>query len=83
MRAIEKAGKPGDARRSQFGRVGPARASNALLAFSAAKLRTDPVHALLAKVIGRRNPARRDIRGRRRRDLVADSNLNLIKGKPV
>ena len=59
-----------------------ARASNALLAFSAAKLRTDPAHALLAKVMVGETPLGETFVDGGNRILVADSNLNLIKGKP-
>jgi DNA-binding beta-propeller fold protein YncE/tRNA A-37 threonylcarbamoyl transferase component Bud32 len=57
-----------------------ARDSNALLAFSAAKLLSDPQHALIARVGVGQGPIGITIIGPRNRIIVADSNLHTQKG---
>jgi DNA-binding beta-propeller fold protein YncE len=57
-----------------------ARASNALLAFSAARLRSDPAAALIAKVqVGQAPIGMAAVRGGSR-ILVANSDINAAKG---
>jgi DNA-binding beta-propeller fold protein YncE/tRNA A-37 threonylcarbamoyl transferase component Bud32 len=57
-----------------------ARDSNALLAFSAAKLLSDPQHALIARVAVGQGPIGIAVVGPDRRIIVADSNLHTQKG---
>jgi len=57
-----------------------ARQSDALLAFSAAKLRTDPAHALIASVKVGETPLGETLIDHGTLILVADSNLNHRKG---
>jgi DNA-binding beta-propeller fold protein YncE len=59
-----------------------ARQSDALLAFSAAKLRTDPAHALIARVKVGETPLGETLIDHGRLILVADSNLNHLAGVP-
>ena len=59
-----------------------ARMSDALLAFSAAKLRTDPKHALIAKVMVGEVPLGEAFVDHGTRIVVADSNLNGLAGVP-
>jgi serine/threonine protein kinase/DNA-binding beta-propeller fold protein YncE len=57
-----------------------ARQSNSVLAFSAAKLRSDPTGSLLAKVAVGVNPVGMALVDGGSRLVVADSNINLVKG---
>jgi serine/threonine protein kinase len=57
-----------------------ARQSNSVLAFSAAKLRSDPAGSLLAKVAVGVNPVGMALVDGGSRLVVADSNINLVKG---
>jgi Protein kinase domain len=57
-----------------------ARQSDALLAFSAAKLRTDPAHALVARVEVGEKPLGETLIDHGTKILVADSNLNHLPG---
>jgi DNA-binding beta-propeller fold protein YncE len=57
-----------------------ARESNELLAFSASKLRTDPQHALLARVRVGEAPVGLALADHDRRLIVADSNRFLAPG---
>jgi DNA-binding beta-propeller fold protein YncE len=57
-----------------------ARQSDALLAFSAAELRTDPAHALIARVKVGEMPLGETLIDHGARILVADSNLNHLAG---
>jgi serine/threonine protein kinase len=59
-----------------------ARASDELLAFSAAKLRTDPKHALIAKVMVGEVPLGEAFINGGAEIVVADSNLNGLAGVP-
>ena len=58
-----------------------ARQSDALLAFSAPELRTDPEHALIAKVMVGETPLGETLVDHGARILVADSNLNHLAGE--
>jgi Protein kinase domain len=57
-----------------------ARQSDSLLAFSAAKLRSDPGSALLAKVAVGANPVGMALFDSGTRLMVADSNIDMVKG---
>jgi serine/threonine protein kinase len=57
-----------------------ARQSNSLLAFSAARLRSDPSHSLMAKAAVGVNPVGEALVDGGSRIVVADSNINLVKG---
>jgi DNA-binding beta-propeller fold protein YncE len=57
-----------------------ARQSNSVLAFSAAKLRSGPAGSLLAKVAVGVNPVGMALVDGGSRLVVADSNINLVKG---
>ncbi len=57
-----------------------ARQSNSVLAFSAAKLQSDPRHSLLADVAVGANPVGMALFNGGTRLVVADSNINLVKG---
>jgi DNA-binding beta-propeller fold protein YncE len=59
-----------------------ARQSDALLGFSAARLRTDPSHALVARVMIGETPLGETLVDHGTRILVADSNLNQLAGVP-
>jgi serine/threonine protein kinase/DNA-binding beta-propeller fold protein YncE len=59
-----------------------ARESDALLGFSAAKLRTDPGHALIAKVMVGEFPLGEAFIDHGSRIVIADSNANGVKGVP-
>jgi DNA-binding beta-propeller fold protein YncE len=57
-----------------------ARLSNALLGFSAAKLRSDPQHALIARVLVGEAPIGLTFINHEKRIVVADSNVFAVKG---
>ncbi len=59
-----------------------ARGSDALLGFSAAKLRTDPRHALIAKVLVGEVPLGEALVDHGTRIVIADSNLHNLAGVP-
>jgi 6-phosphogluconolactonase (cycloisomerase 2 family) len=59
-----------------------ARGSDALLGFSAVKLRTDPRHALIARVMVGEVPLGEAFVNHGTRIVVADSNLNALPGVP-
>jgi serine/threonine protein kinase/DNA-binding beta-propeller fold protein YncE len=59
-----------------------ARQSDALLAFSTARLLTDPKHALLAKVMVGEVPLGEALADNGNRIIVADSNLHHLAGVP-
>jgi DNA-binding beta-propeller fold protein YncE len=60
-----------------------ARGSDALLGFKAAKLRTDPEHALIAKVMVGEVPLGEAIVDHGARIVIADSNVNGLAGVPA
>jgi DNA-binding beta-propeller fold protein YncE len=59
-----------------------ARQSDALLAFSAARLRTDPKHALVARVMVGETPLGETLVAGGSRIIVADANLHRLAGVP-
>jgi DNA-binding beta-propeller fold protein YncE len=59
-----------------------ARESDALLGFSATKLRTAPGHALIAKVMVGEFPLGEALIDHGTRIIIADSNANGVKGAP-
>jgi len=59
-----------------------ARGSDALLGFNATKLRTDPSHALIAKVMVGEVPLGEALVDNGAKIVIADSNLNKLTGVP-
>jgi DNA-binding beta-propeller fold protein YncE len=59
-----------------------ARQSDALLAFSAARLRSDPKHALIARVMVGETPLGETLVAGGSRIIVADANLHRLTGVP-